>query len=207
MTPQTLLETAHRLRAIATNAVPAAILSKSPSEAAEFRDELGNRLAVDAALLASALDLPMPSTPKPPISADLAMWHAALADPPGVPQLAMNSAAPLLDHAPTETIEVWIESELTALHALWKIARRTKSDDSRRRCLAAAIWHVDNVQPDNATNHPWATHVFYWASVQADRWDLRHHADTLVHNALVGGTVRRRSALILLDSARELELL
>lgn len=200
-----LRDTATRLRSIAASAIPPALLRGDADVISAFRDEMGNRLAVDDALLASALGGSPPTLPSATSTADLAIWSAALSNPPHSPALAAGEGAPLLVHPTDATIEVWTESELSALHALWKLARRSGDAALRTRCIAAAIWHAENIQPDNATNHPWATHVFYAAGAAIDRWDLRHHADTLVHNALVGGRVRVRSAVILLDSARELE--
>lgn len=200
-----LRDTATRLRSIALGVIPPALLRGDADAISAFRDEMGNRLAVDDALLASALGRSLPVRHVAATSGDLLIWSAVLRDPPGQPELAAGDSAPLLVHPPDATIEVWTETELSALHALWKLARRCGDTTLRTRCIEAAIWHAENIQPDNATNHPWATHVFYAASAATDRWELQHHADTLVHNALVGGRVRLRSAVILLDSANELE--
>lgn len=64
---------------------------------------------------------------------------------------------------------------------------------------------VGELQPDNATNHPWAIHVF--AAIAAD--ENNAHADlyaqSLLHNALIdGGEPDTFSALILLDAAHAL---
>lgn len=207
MNAPTLIDTSRRLREIALGVIPPALLKADPMAIAAFRDEMGNRLAVDDALLASALDRSSGYQPLHTASADLAIWAAALAEPVKEPSLAPGTGAPLLNHPPDATIEVWTESELSALHALWRLTRRSGQMALRERCVAAAVWHADNTQPDNATNHPWAAHVFYAAGMATNRWEPWHYADTLVHNTLVGGRVRIRSALILLDASRELEAL
>ncbi len=106
---------------------------------------------------------------------------------------------PLLGRTP---IEVWTEQELSGLHALWWLARRRGRDDLARRGAAARDWHLVNTQPDNATNRPWALHVFLLGGTD----ESRLYAETLLHNCLVGtGRPDPTSAWILLDSARALE--
>jgi len=74
------------------------------------------------------------------------------------------------------------------------------------RALAAAEWHLEALQPDNATNRPWACHVFAILGVERARPDAILHAQTLVHNCMVAqGRPDRRSALILVDAARAIE--
>lgn len=101
----------------------------------------------------------------------------------------------------TGAIETTTETELSALHALSHHARRDPSGRLAERCLDAARWHVDELQPDNGTNHPWAVHVFL--ALAEDDSTARLHAESLVHNALVSsGRPDRFSACLLLDSAR-----
>ncbi len=202
-----LAQVAGHLRSLIRGVIPAELLARDAGAAGAFRDERSNRLAVDAPLLASAFDLPLEDAEHADESSDLRLWRAAIKGGPGPVELAPGSAAPLCTHPPRVSIEVWTEAELSALHALWRIARVTGRDDLRTRCIDAAIWHAENTQPDNATNHPWAAHVFHIASEATGVWELQHYAQTLVHNAMIGGRVRVRSAIILLDCARELERL
>ena len=75
----------------------------------------------------------------------------------------------------------------------------------RNRVRLAVIWHLEHIQPDNATNHPWAVHLFAAAGCEvgaphASEADL--FAQTLAHNALVSmGRPDRISAHILADAA------
>lgn len=106
------------------------------------------------------------------------------------------------------TIEVWTESELASLHALWWIDRRGLDATARRRMLDSSRWHLDNTQPDNATNRPWAVQVFLDLAREDDNPDARLYAETLLHNATAAnGVPEPFSAAILLDAARALELM
>jgi hypothetical protein len=101
-------------------------------------------------------------------------------------------------------IEVWTETELCGLHALWCLARQRRRDDWARRAEAVRDWHLVHTQPDNATNRPWALHVFLLATPPAP--EARAYAETLLHNAVVTtGRPDLLSAWILLDSASRIE--
>ncbi|MEO1585156.1 MAG: hypothetical protein AAFR96_11390, partial [Planctomycetota bacterium] len=67
---------------------------------------------------------------------------------------------------------------------------------------------IREIQPDNATNLPWAVHVFCVLAERDGDADASLYAETLLHNCVVGGAGRpdKLSALILLDSARRLRL-
>lgn len=104
-------------------------------------------------------------------------------------------------------IEAWTECELSALHALWSIARIRKVARLRERAKSAARWLMRDMQPDNATNRPWAAHVFLGLS-REEGDDAGLYARTLIHNALIpDGVPERFSACILLHAAAELECL
>jgi hypothetical protein len=65
-------------------------------------------------------------------------------------------------------------------------------------------WHLEHTQPDNATNRPWALHVF----LREGTPEARLYAETLLHNATASDA--RHEPLtrwILLDSVRELRAL
>ena len=74
--------------------------------------------------------------------------------------------------------------------------------------LDSSRWHLDNTQPDNATNRPWAVQVFLDLAREDDNPDARLYAETLLHNATAAnGVPEPFSAAILLDAARALELM
>lgn len=104
------------------------------------------------------------------------------------------------------TIEVWTESELASLHALWWHGKARGDAAAVARMFDAARWHLDNTQPDNATNRPWGVQVFLeLASIDANP-DARLYAETLLHNAnAANGVPDPFSAEILLDGADALE--
>jgi hypothetical protein len=107
-------------------------------------------------------------------------------------------------------IEATTETELSALHALSHHASVTgpvAAATLGERVLDAARWHVDTLQPDNGTNHPWAVHVFLGLASADESYaaGATLHAEGLLHNALVrAGRPDRFSACVLLDSARAL---
>lgn len=200
-----LTQAAKDLRTLASRALGDLEHWRKAIDPDSFVDSRGNRLEIDAMLLAHVLrrDRPL-GTPTTP---DLALWHA-LWDPDAAPleMLTSHPAVPLVHHREGTTIEVWTESELISLHALWHLAVSRRSQTLRDRCVLAAIWHAENTQPDNATGHPWAAHVFLIAGEQTGDWRLANYAATLIHNCqIAGGQPDRRSAVILLDAADALE--
>jgi len=200
---------------------------------ARFNDEAGHRRAIDPIFLNFRLSrsaptaTSQPSTPQPPIHADkpdIALWQQLLhitsgtkADPKerkNQPPVSTNSStdntprpATLAD--PSGTIEVWTETDLCALHALGWLAQLHTNTPTRstlrNRVTLAVLWYLEHIQPDNATNHPWAVHLFAAESCRptaphAAEADL--FAQTLLHNAIVTmGRPDRISAHILADAA------
>lgn len=117
----------------------------------------------------------------------------ALLPGPAIRQASLESGNP---------IEVWTETELAGLHALWWHARGEPTGTLMRVVDAAVEWHLEHTQPDNATNHPWAAHVFLLDWVKHRREESRLFAETLVHNCQVTfGRPDQLSAWILLDCA------
>jgi hypothetical protein len=143
-----------------------------------------------------ALRAARPGTSSP----DLELWRAAL----GLARLEVPGGdGPLHPWSGTGAIEVWTEEELSALHALWRLARLRSHAGARARALSAARWHLEHTQPDNATNRPWALHVFL---IEGSA-EARAYAGTLLHNALaMEGRATALSAWILMDAAAELRL-
>jgi len=104
-------------------------------------------------------------------------------------------------------IEVWVECELAALHALHRLAADAPRHAAARtgRLREAVAWHLEHTQPDNATNRPWALHAFLLA--EAGSGEPTAYAGTLLHN--MSATEARNEPLsrwILADAARELRL-
>jgi hypothetical protein len=140
------------------------------------------------------------STVVRPLSFDetMAVWSLGrIAPPPPEPGRAHG---PLTARSPDDAIEIWTETEIAAVHWAWSVP------GWRGACESAALWLVEEIQPDNATNLPWAVHVFAAVSARSDNQRAGLYAQTLLHNALV---MRTRpdplAALILLDSAYKLE--
>lgn len=100
-----------------------------------------------------------------------------------------------------DVIELWTERELTMVHAAWLLEGWT--DIAER----SARWLINEIQPDNATNLPWAVQVFASLSIQDGSAEARLYAETLLHNCMVSaGRPDPLSALILLDAARQLRV-
>ena len=171
-----------------------------------FSDDHGHRRPVDRPFLCGVLGLePPPVAPDAPC--DVRLWRLAAASEPGEPP-ALPDAGPLSAQRTGEPIEVWTESDLSALHALWRLARRTGRATLTERAFACARWHVAETQPDNATNHPWAIHVFAAMGVLEGDAAATHYAEGLLHACqLTLGRPDRMSAMILLDAGEELRRL
>lgn len=195
---------AERLRSLAVPLLSRPEISDLRSNPAAFTDELGSRRSVDPYLVSAVLGEPGSLAPSAQgLAGDTSLW-AALAAGAGLPQAAIlpGPGGPLLRHREGESIEVLTESELCALHALSSFARRDNRQDLHRRCLDAVDWHLAELQPDNATNLPWAIHVF----VLRDTPESLLDAQTRLHNSLTGrGQPDLRSAFILAHAAMELE--
>lgn len=174
----------------------------------EFRDEHGHRRPVDRYLLSTVLGLPA-EPPGAGAAADVQAWAGVAAgqDPPFIDLEAHGPLvfAPGRPGAPG--IETSTEMELAVLHALWRRSGGPGGARARRRALAAARWAVAELQPDNATGHPWAVAVFLELWFVSDEPEARLYAETLVHNCLVAaGRPDRFSAVLLLDSANLLDV-
>ncbi len=183
-----------------------------------FSDEAGHRRGVDGPLMAWRVGRsrgPVKGIQiAPKADPDVMLW-AALTDPSIDPARLLadheggrtNTDAQSLFRSTTWTaIEVWTEVELSGLHALWWLARERGQAAWADRADQAARWHLQNTQPDNATNHPWAIHVFAELSARHGDADARMFAQTQLHNCLVHrGTPDKLSVHILLDAADALE--
>ncbi len=175
-------------------AVSASGLSNAEIDA--FADEAGNRRRVDRALLCWRHGVNPGATPLG-VRDDEALWwalhdpainvDALLAPEANLSARGVEMMPPLLGRA-AGTIEVFTESQLSAMHALWHLARVRKRPDYRDRCLRVASWFIEHIQPDNATNHAWAIHVFVvlGATQGAELGGSAiAYASTLLHNCRV----------------------
>ncbi len=134
------------------------------------------------------------------------LWPVACGDLSGLEAadrlLAARPGSSLADPGAYMALEVWTECELSALHALGRVARLHPSPARRARLGELLAWHLEHTQPDNATNRPWALHLF---AMQGSPESVLY-AETLLHN--VAASDARHEPLsrwILLDAARELE--
>lgn len=170
-----------------------------------FADERGHRRRSDRLLLAWMLGLPMlgarlasSRAPEP----EEPLWNALIEGASSI--CASSPEGPLFPMLHDGPIEVWTEAELRGLHWLWWLARRRRVEPERVE--SAVAWHLAELQPDNATGHPWGVHAFiaHWCD-REDRAALVH-AETMIHACMLdGGQPDRVSACILLDAARGLD--
>lgn len=167
-----------------------------------FSDEHGVRRSIDRAVLGRVFgtdpgDLPGSATP------DLVWWWA----------LASGAEAPVPEPAGSMTptranqgIELWTEIELGVLHAATSLALDRGDGVLLARCMDACVWHVAEIEPDNATGHAWAVHAFVLLASTRGSAEADLHAQSLLHACMRGsGRPDRFSALLLLDAARGLD--
>lgn len=141
--------------------------------------------------------------PRPAPPGDVGLWWALLDERIDVDAIiAAPTEGSLFPQGLYRALEVWTESDLCGLHVLWRLARERGRADWARRVERVRDWHLGHTQPDNATNRPWALHVFLLAGSP----EAVLYAETLLHNSLaVEGRPDALSAWILIDSARQLE--
>ncbi len=177
-----------------------------------FADEYGNRRATDQPFLSYLLHTP--TTAKTGLSSlDQQLWwmiQGGTVDASQVIDL-IHPIGGLVPSSDEVAIEYRTMVELCALHALWLIATRTDSDQLKERCLNAAAWHTQELQPDNGINRPWATQVFIELSLRSNDPETIHlahlHTQTLIHNSSVSlGAPDILSAWILKDAAEQLRV-
>lgn len=144
---------------------------------------------------------------------DLRLWALAVA-PAGLPHVSVASlvdlsgAGPLAPDLRVRGIEVWTETELCALHALDALALRTGEAAIATRCDRAVAWLLREIQPDNATNLPWAAQVFVRRWCERGDEPALLYAQAQLHACRVSlGVPDARSALILRHAAMLLDAL
>jgi len=135
--------------------------------------------------------------------AEVGLWRARTDERIDVDRIVDAATdGPLLPRSSRRTIEVWTDADLSAMHALWWLATARKRPDWHDRLAVARDWHLANTQPDNATNRPWALHVYVLAGTP----ETHHYAETLLHNCMaMSARPDPLSAWILIDAARALE--
>lgn len=145
-------------------------------------------------------------------SPDDRLWTAVAAGAP-IPDSLRDSdqkpngtnTAPLFPISPDDTIEVWTERDLSGMHALSRLLEKRPDPSLSERLQSALAWHLQNTQPDNATGHPWAIHVFLERSIVVEDHEARLYAETLLHNCqMQSGRADGLSAEILRDAAEAL---
>ncbi|MFK7962287.1 MAG: hypothetical protein AB8G96_17385 [Phycisphaerales bacterium] len=131
--------------------------------------------------------------------------HAAHPDRRAPNDDPAGTGGSLLPRDRYRAIEVWTDADLAACHALWWLAELAPPERAapwRERLHAVRDWHLEHTQPDNATNRPWAVHVF----LELGTRDGERYAETLLHNALALGAEPTPLARVLLaDAADALE--
>jgi hypothetical protein len=150
---------------------------------------------------------PSENCPAPRFEDD-ALWQRVLRNEKGG-TLPISDTGPLFHECQQHrALEVWTECELSGLQAMLWIAMRRESEPLLLRAVEAASWHLENSQPDNATNHPWGIPVFVLLSVvqPSISAEAELYAGTLLHNCLVANTPPEPlSAHILNDAQNQLD--
>lgn len=168
-----------------------------------FRDEAANRRSVDPFFLSHVLRLRsrLPDSAGNNAAPWLGLWRSVAGGELIQPRFDRDSG-PLFPSLHEQAIEVWTEGELCGVHALSWLARNVPRGEARLR--HAARWLIENIQPDNATAHPWGVHVFAWLGQDDIEADM--YAQTLLHNSMAGRSEPDVfSAAILWDAADWLE--
>ena len=155
---------------------------------------------------------PADDTPTPAQSIDDALWRALCDESSPIDHLFAGGSdanpAPISGPRTGVGIEVWTETELSAMQALWWLARRRGRPDWGRRLARGVAWMLEHIQPDNATNRPWAICVFLEHAQRTGDADALLYAETLLHNADLGADLDDPLvAHILADNANAMESL
>lgn len=186
-------------------------------EGRAFRDDRGNHLAIDEPFFAVLRGERAASRDSDRTDVRLWAWRGGAGPSADLERLLIapkdDAPAPLLPRQrDDEAIEVYTDVLLCATHAAWSLARSAQSpltsaaerEVVRRRCVLGCEWLMANLQPDNATNYPWAVHVLLECSGTLG-YEATHYAETLLHNCQVTyGKADLRSAWILWHAAGEL---
>ncbi len=116
-----------------------------------------------------------------------------------LPGLRLDDAGPLSEPRGSEAIEVWVDRELSAMHALerWALERE---DRLSTRLFSAVRWHLEHTGAENSTHRPWALHVFLLERSP----EARLYAEGQLHACLAEGGADECSRWILAHASRRL---
>ncbi|MCA9279643.1 MAG: hypothetical protein H6815_10180 [Phycisphaeraceae bacterium] len=189
-----------------------------------YRDHYQHRRSTDGPVLAHVLKVSQSVDQSG--AASVTVWEALAANNENLISRAVVDVCdlalrekPLTQGFDTDPIEQWTERELAVLHAVTTIAIQRRDESVLARLYRAACWHVREIQPDNATNIPWACHTFAYASCVAQQMKNEEmtttaamHVETILHNAVVSsmdahGLIDHRAAALLIDAAESLHML
>lgn len=114
-----------------------------------------------------------------------------------IDELSPTALATTIDDNP----EPWWQQEMLILHALHSFALRQNDGSLIDKTLDCAAFHLAEIQPDHATNEPWAVHAY------ASHADGAITAETLLHAAHMngGGSLNAASRWIAADALAALE--
>lgn len=195
MPPSALQIWSDRLRGAALSTLG----SESPEALADLLSTDLKQLPM-AQLVGASLGVKDRAFGREPRSLDERLWQS-LASPSIDPPRCLLQTGPLTGRNQTGAIEVWTETELACVHAAWSLG-----DHWRTAAKASAAWLLENIQPDNATNHPWAVHVFASLAVETGNFEYDLYAQSLLHNCIVGtGKPDAFSAIILLHASTAIQ--
>ncbi|MCE9588927.1 MAG: hypothetical protein K8S99_00200 [Planctomycetes bacterium] len=96
-----------------------------------------------------------------------------------------------------ESLDAWTYRELSGLHALANLALLRRNKTWAGHVERIAMHHVENTQPDNTTNQPWAWFAFFWSP------KTRSFAEQQLHDATANG-LSVVAAILLADAANAL---
>ncbi len=96
-----------------------------------------------------------------------------------------------------ESLDGWTYGELAGLHGLARLALLRRNQSWAKRVEEIALFHLENTQPDNATNQPWALFAFLWSG------KTHSFADQQLHDATThaGGSITPLAGMLLADAA------
>ena len=96
-----------------------------------------------------------------------------------------------------DSLDTWTYRELVGLHALARLALHRRNKAWALRVEQIAHFHLENTQPDNATNQPWGVFAFLWSE------KTRGFAEQQLHDATThgGGKIQLLPAMLLADAA------
>lgn len=77
-----------------------------------------------------------------------------------IPGLRWSAEGPLLESSTSDAVEVWVDSELSVLHAAHRMGRVLRDPVLGQRIASAIRWHLEFTGTENATHRPWAIHAF-----------------------------------------------